>query len=190
MRRTSAASAAEQWKSKWSRDGGVKATAWQVTRCCASNRNCRIAADADMVRTRSALRLQLCMRRCPGRQRKRNAGRLMRDQSQRNTRLLRQTAASATRECARKARCDRVTRHHMADCSAMTRSTSSDRLSPTPSFLDEDRRRLLQHFLQRLHDLGRVVAVDEAVIERRRQVHHQAHGDRAVQHRPAARPPC
>jgi hypothetical protein len=30
MRRSSAASAALQWKSKWSREGGVHAIAWQA----------------------------------------------------------------------------------------------------------------------------------------------------------------
>ena len=50
-----------------SRDGGVKAMAWQVTRCCASKRNCRIAADADMGLTPDQREgLQLCMKRWTG----------------------------------------------------------------------------------------------------------------------------
>ena len=59
-----------------------------------------------------------------------------------------------------------------------------------PQLVDEDRRGLLQRVLERLDHRGGVVAVDEAMIERRRQIHHQPHGDLAVHHHRRARWPC
>ena len=46
----------------------------------------------------------------------------------------------------------------------------------------EQRRRMLQQALQLLDELRRVIAVDHAMIEGRRQVHHLAHDDLAALH--------
>src|SRR6516162_7710781 len=47
---------------------------------------------------------------------------------------------------------------------------------------DEDRRRVLEALLERLDHGRRVVAVDEAVVEGRGQVHGTADGDDAIEH--------
>ena len=52
--------------------------------------------------------------------------------------------------------------------------------APGSSARHEDQSRLLQQLLQRLDHGGGVVAVDEAVVEGRRQVHHQSYRNLAV----------
>ena len=65
------------------------------------------------------------------------------------------------------------------ECASRRARRRQDRFS---GLLDEQHRRALEQAAQRLHELGRVHAVDHAVVERRRQVHHLPRHHRAVAH--------
>ena len=78
-------------------------------------------------------------------------------------------------------------RHHGAECGAGGRGIHGSCLCRTCAFiggsvLDEDRGGMLEAFLQRLDHRGGVEAVDEAMIERRREIHDAADRDRALDH--------